>query len=58
MKKLLMLALLFILTSCASRELLIIDGVNNHNCKETTRVTKATLLQTGKFEVDFSTSPV
>ncbi|MCH2207680.1 MAG: ThuA domain-containing protein [Lentisphaerales bacterium] len=52
---------LVILNSCVSQEskikALIIDGVNKHNWKETTRAIKATLLQTDKFKVDVNTSP-
>lgn len=36
---------------------LIIDGVNNHNWEKTTAATKATLEATGRFTVDVSTSP-
>ncbi len=36
---------------------LIVDGVNNHDWKSTTAATKATLLKTGRFTVDVSTSP-
>jgi len=36
---------------------LIIDGVNNHHWQATTKATKATLLATGRFTVDVSTSP-
>ncbi len=36
---------------------LIIDGVNNHDWESTTAATRATLEQTGRFEVDVSTSP-
>jgi len=36
---------------------LILDGVNNHNWQATTRATRATLLATGRFTVDVSTSP-
>lgn len=38
-------------------KVLIIDGVNNHNWKETTKDTKAILLKTGRFSVDVNTSP-
>ena len=38
-------------------KVLIIDGVNNHNWKETTRATKGTLDQTGRFDVTVNTSP-
>jgi len=38
-------------------KVLIIDGVNNHDWESTTRATKATLEQTGRFKVDVSTSP-
>ena len=38
-------------------KVLMIDGVNNHNWKETTRATKATLEQTGRFAVTVSTTP-
>jgi type 1 glutamine amidotransferase len=36
---------------------LIIDGQNNHNWEATTAATKATLLKSGRFTVDVSTSP-
>jgi type 1 glutamine amidotransferase len=36
---------------------LIIDGMNNHDWQSTTRNVRATLLQTGRFTVDVSTSP-
>ena len=36
---------------------LIIDGQNNHNWKETTRATRETLIACGRFEVDVATSP-
>ena len=38
-------------------KVLIIDGINNHDWESTTRATKATLEQTGRFKVDVSTSP-
>ena len=38
-------------------EVLIIDGVNNHDWENTTAATVATLEQTGRFVVDVSTSP-
>ena len=38
-------------------KVLIIDGINNHNWKETTRATKGTLIASGRFSVDVSTSP-
>ena len=38
-------------------KVLIIDGINNHDWRNTTKATKATLEQTGRFKVDVSTSP-
>lgn len=38
-------------------DVLIIDGVNNHDWVSTTSANKATLEQTGRFEVHVSTSP-
>ena len=38
-------------------KVLIIDGINNHDWESTTRATKATLEQTGRFTVDVSTTP-
>jgi type 1 glutamine amidotransferase len=38
-------------------KVLIVDGVNNHNWKLTTAATKGTLLKSGRFDVDVSTSP-
>ena len=38
-------------------KVLIIDGVNNHDWKNTTKANKATLEATGRFKVDVSTSP-
>ena len=38
-------------------KVLIIDGINNHDWEKTTAAAKATLEQTGRFEVDVSTSP-
>ncbi|MCM8535691.1 MAG: ThuA domain-containing protein [Lentisphaeraceae bacterium] len=61
MKKLFLLFLVGLFTSCVSQDskikVLIIDGVNNHNWQKTTKATKATLLKTGRFTVDVSTSP-
>ena len=37
--------------------LLIIDGQNNHNWKQTTPIMKASLESSGRFEVDVATSP-
>ncbi len=38
-------------------KVLIIDGVNNHDWEKTTAANRATLTQTGRFDVDVSTSP-
>jgi len=38
-------------------KVLIIDGINNHDWRNTTKATKATLEQTGRFTVDVSTTP-
>ena len=38
-------------------KVLVLDGQNNHDWKKTTAATKATLLATGRFEVDVATSP-
>ncbi|WDE97154.1 ThuA domain-containing protein [Lentisphaera profundi] len=61
MKKIIAFFMLALITSCVSQDtqikVLIVDGVNNHNWVATTKATKATLLQTGKFTVDVSTSP-
>ena len=38
-------------------KVLIVDGVNNHNWAATTKATKATLAQTGRFATTVSTSP-
>ena len=38
-------------------KVLIVDGVNNHDWKNTTKANKATLEATGRFTVDVSTSP-
>jgi len=38
-------------------KVLIIDGINNHDWENTTKATKATLEQTGRFTVDVSTTP-
>ncbi|MFT5128271.1 MAG: type 1 glutamine amidotransferase [Rhodothermales bacterium] len=38
-------------------KVLIVDGVNNHNWAATTKATKATLDQTGRFATSVSTSP-
>ena len=58
----LLLTLIFILTtqlgfSADKIKALIVDGVNNHNWQLTTAATKATLLKSGRFDVDVSTSP-
>jgi len=36
---------------------LIVDGQNNHDWRETTRATRATLLAAGRFDVDVTTTP-
>ena len=38
-------------------KVLIVDGQNNHDWAETTKATKATLLASGRFTVDVSTTP-
>ncbi len=38
-------------------KVLIIDGINNHDWRNTTKANKATLEATGRFTVDVSTSP-
>jgi len=38
-------------------KVLIVDGVNNHDWKATTKANKATLEATGRFTVDIDTSP-
>ncbi|MDH3583555.1 MAG: ThuA domain-containing protein, partial [Phycisphaerae bacterium] len=60
----LLCALVFILglgsastVSAEKIKVLIIDGQNNHNWKKTTEATRATLLSSGRFTVDVSTSP-
>ena len=60
MNRLIVLCLIALFCQSLSADkikILIVDGVNNHNWKETTKDTKAILLQTGKFSVDVSTSP-
>ena len=62
MKKLLTMTIIalllaFSLNAADKIKVLIIDGVNNHNWKATTAANKATLLSTGKFTVDVSSSP-
>lgn len=57
-----LLTLLFLAAASAGYsadkiKVLIVDGVNNHNWKETTRATKATLDKTGHFATTVSTSP-
>jgi len=42
----------------AKVKVLMLDGQNNHDWKKTTLATKATLLATGRFEVDVATTPV
>jgi type 1 glutamine amidotransferase len=54
---------LFVLLACAAAsaaskmKALIIDGQNNHAWKETTPVLKKLLEETGRFEVEVSTTP-
>jgi hypothetical protein len=38
-------------------KVLIVDGFSNHNWKQTTRLIREILLQTGRFQVDVSTTP-
>lgn len=41
----------------AKVRVLIVDGQNNHNWKDTTAATQATLVASGRFEVEVATTP-
>jgi len=65
MSRLSILFVLFTFLACTSTgqnaedkiKVLIVDGINNHDWKNTTIATKATLESTGRFTVDVSTTP-